>query len=153
MSHLNDNNLLLEQQHRFRYKKSCQTQLFELVSDLHDSLHALHYVDAIFVDLSKAFDRVPHRRFNKIRKLQLDDNTTFWIEEFVRSRFQHVKIRDHISSCTSVISGVPQGSVLGLLLFLIYINDIANNITSSIRLFADDCVIYRQKKKNVTVSP
>lgn len=51
MSHLNDNNLLLEQQHGFRYKKSCQTQLFELVSDLHDSLHALHYVDAIFVDL------------------------------------------------------------------------------------------------------
>lgn len=63
MAHLNANNLLLENQHGFRYKRSCQTQLFELVTDLHKSIHMSHYTDAIFIDFSKAFDRVPHNRF------------------------------------------------------------------------------------------
>lgn len=145
MCHLNANNWLFENQHGFRYKRSCQTQLFELTTDLHDSLHKSLHTDAIFIDLSKAFDRVPHKRLiRKINRLKLDEKTSQWINEFLCGRTQSVRINDNLSDSCSVISGVPQGSVLGPLLFLIYINDIANNISSTIRLFADDCVIYRQ---------
>lgn len=145
MNHLNLNKLLLNSQHGFRKDLSCQTQLFELVTDLHSSLNVSRPVDAIFVDFSKAFDRVPHKRlFLKIRQLQLDQNTTRWIEEFLTNRFQTVKLNNHISNQTRVSSGVPQGSVLGPLLFLIYINDIACSLKSPIRLFADDCVVYRE---------
>lgn len=145
MSHIYINKLFFENQHGFRYKKSCQTQLFELVSDLHSSMHALQYTDAIFIDFAKAFDRVPHKRLlSKIRKLQLNDQITTWIENFLSNRYQRVIINEFSSSTTRVLSGVPQGSVLGPLLFLVYINDIAANIGSTIRLFADDCVVYRQ---------
>lgn len=80
----------------------------------------------------------------KIRNLGLNERTTDWIEEFLNSRCQSVKLKDYVSKPTRVTSGVPQGSVLGPLLFLVYINDIASNISSSIRLFADDCVIYKK---------
>lgn len=137
MTHLNLNNLL-ESQHGFRRNRSCQTQLFELITDLHTSLHS-SYIDAIFIDMSKAFDRVPHKRLMlKIRNLQLDLNTTRWIEAFLNNRTQSVKINNFLSKSMRVKSRVPKGSVLGPLLFLIYINDIAN-IDSHIRLFADDC--------------
>lgn len=145
MRHLNTNKVLFENQHGFRYKRSCQTQLFELSTDLHDSLHKSVYTDAVFIDFSKAFDRVPHiRLIQKINCLKLDIKTTRWIQEFLSGRSQKVNINNNLSSSCVVRSGVPQGSVLGPLLFLIYINDIANNITSTIRLFADDCIIYRQ---------
>lgn len=145
MIYLNDNNLLHINQHGFRKNLSCQSQLFELVTDLHQSLHSSLYVDAILVDFSKAFDRVPHNRLIlKLRNLQLDHKTTKWIEQFLTNRKQFVKIQNHISTSERVISGVPQGSVLGPLLFLIYINDISTDINASIRLFADDCIIYKE---------
>lgn len=145
MAHLNLNNLLLNNQHGFRQNFSCQSQLFELITDLHSALNSSRRVDAIFIDFSKAFDKVPYKRLElKIRNLKLDNNTTQWILEFLSNRFQSVKLKSYISNPTSVLSGVPQGSVLGPLLFLIYINDIACNISSQIRLFADDCVIYKE---------
>lgn len=145
MSHLNLNNLLFENQHGFRHKRSCQTQLFELVTDLHEALHTKYYMDAIFIDLSKAFDRVPHNRLLlKLNALELDPSVTSWIQNFLTGRSQSVIINNCSSKSSSVKSGVPQGSVLGPLLFLVYINDIAATISSSIRLFADDCVLYRR---------
>ena len=110
----------------------------------HFYIHNQLYIDAIFIDFSKAFDRVPHNRLKlKIRNLRLDYNSTRWIEEFLTNRFQVISLQNCFSNRADVISGVPQGSVLGPLLFLIYINDIATNLTSQIRLFADDCVVYK----------
>lgn len=138
MNHLNLNKLLLNNQHGFRKDLSCQTQLFELVTHLHSALNLSRPVDSIFIDFSKAFDRVPHKRLLlKIRHLQLDQNTTRWIEEFLTNRFQTVKLNNDISNQTRVSSGVP-------LLFMIYINDIACSLKSAIRLFADDRVVYRE---------
>lgn len=89
MAHLNKNNLLFENQHGFRSERSCQTQLFELLNDLHRSFHSSRYVDAIFIDYSKAFERVPHKRLQlKLSALQLDSRTTEWIEGFLTNRFQ-----------------------------------------------------------------
>lgn len=137
--------MLIDNQHGFRHNQSCDTQLFELVTDLNDSLNNSRYTDAIFIDFSKAFDRVQHKRLMaKICNLQLDDKTTHWISGFPTKRVQSVKLKNIISSPRPVKSGVPQGSVLGPLLFLVYINDIGSNINSSLRLFADDCVIYKE---------
>lgn len=154
ISHLNSNNLLIDNQHGFRTNRSCDTQLFELLTDLHDSMNNSRYTDAIFIDFSKAFDRVQHKRLMvKIRNLHLDDKTTQWIKSFLTNRVQSVKLNNVISSPSPVKSGVPQGSVLGPLLFLVYINDIGSNINSSLRLFADDVVIYKpiSKPNDITV--
>lgn len=104
-------------------------------------------VNCVYLDFSKAFDKVPHNLLlTKLKALNIDANILIWIEYFLSNRSQYVFANDHCSSSISVTSGVPQGSVLGPLLFLVYINDLPNSITSSIKLFADDCVIYREVK-------
>ena len=102
-------------------------------------------MDAIIVDFSKAFDLVPHGRLLvKIADSGVDNRVVVWIREFLIGRTQRVRVGGELSEEVRVTSGVPQGSVLGPLLFLAYVNDIGRNIESNIRLFADDCVIYRE---------
>lgn len=109
MAYFNKNNLLFENQHGFRSEQSCQTQLFELVNDLHRSLHSSLYVDALFIDYSIAFDHVFHKRLLlKVSTLQLDSRTTEWIKEFLTNRFQSVKFNNLVSNCMPVKFGVPQ---------------------------------------------
>ena len=96
------------------------------------------------LDFSKALDKVPHRRLSK--KLQyygIQRTTQRWINNFMNDHTQQVVVDNETSSTTPVTSGVPQGTVLEPTLFLIFIKNLEDNITSSIRLFADDCVIYR----------
>lgn len=101
--------------------------------------------DSIFLDFSKAFDRVAHcRLFSKLSSLGLDSASLSWILNFLSFRQQFTEINNCASFLVDVPSGVPQGSVLGPLLFLIYINDLPNNVSLSIRLFADDCIVYRK---------
>ena len=103
-------------------------------------------VDIIILDFSKAFDTVPHRRLlQKLEVYGIHGSLLKWIESFLVSRTQNVLIEGHRSHEDSVDSGVPQGTVLGPLLFLCYINDLPSVIhpTTSMRLFADDCLLYR----------
>ena len=95
----------------------------------------------IIMDFSKAFDTVPHNRL-----LNKYNNTHTWISNFLKCRKQRVVVGGEHSTWTNVVSIVPQGTVLGPLLFLIYINDLSDNIHSTVRLFADDCVLYREIK-------
>jgi hypothetical protein len=81
---------------------------------------------------------------HKLEHYGIHGNNKNWIKSFLNNRTQAVALENTISDNVDVASGVPQGSVLGPVLFLIYINDITYNITSNIRLFADDCTIYRQ---------
>ena len=101
----------------------------------------------IILDFSKAFDIVPHNRLLKKLTYGIRSKTYTWISNFLENRKQRVVIGGEHSTWTQVMSGVAQGTVLGPLLFLTYINDLPNNIHSSIRLFADDCVLYREIKK------
>lgn len=101
--------------------------------------------DAIFVDFSKAFDRFPHQRLlQKILTFNIHQSFGNWIRKFLSLRTQSVWVSNVFSLKISVNSRVPQGSVLGPLLFCIYVNGLPNSICSKIRLFADDCVIYRR---------
>jgi len=102
-------------------------------------------INAIVIDFSKAFDLVPHDRLLiKIATSGLDSRIVAWVREFLRGRTQRVKVGGQLSEEVRVTSGVPQGSILGPLLFLPYVNDIWRYIESTIRLFADDCVIYKK---------
>ena len=101
-------------------------------------------VDLIFLDFCKAFDKVPHRwLLNKLKHYGIIGNSVKWIEQWLTKRNQQVTLENHVSNKLPVKSGVPQGTVLGPLMFLLYINDIDENISSTVRLFADDCVMYR----------
>ena len=143
------NDWLYEGQHRFRPGYSCESQVITVCQDIADSLDNGDRIDAIIVDFSKAFDLVPHGRLlTKIANSGVDPRVVVWIREFLSGRTQRVRVEGQLSEEVRVTSGVPQGSVLGPLLFLAYINDIGRNIESTIRLFADDCVIYRKILNN-----
>ena len=102
-------------------------------------------VDALYFDFWKAFDTVPHRRLlGKLEAYGITGKILHWIEAFLTGRTQVVKVNGVSSKPASVISGIPQGSVLGPLLFVIFINDLLDNIESSGLLFADDAKLYRK---------
>ena len=101
-------------------------------------------LDVILLDFSKAFDKVPHRcLLLKLHHYGIRGTTQQWIAHFLQGRDQKVILNGQSSNSAPVHSGVPQGTVLGPILFLVYINDLPNCVQSHCRLFADDCIIYR----------
>ena len=95
------------------------------------------------MDFSEAFDKVPHcRLLKKLDYYGVRGNTLRWIDSFLAERTQEVVVEGQHSGIGRVISGVPQGSVLGPTLFLIYINDLGDGIKANVRLFADDTILY-----------
>ena len=125
--------------------RSCETQLAGLVDELAKSLDNKGQTDLIILDFSKAFDKVPHKKLlYKLNQVGIDGNILKWIETFLTTRHQRVLLEGEMSADLSVTSGVPQGTVMGPLLFLLYINDMPNVVRSNVRLFADDAIIYRE---------
>jgi hypothetical protein len=117
-----------------------------------DSLDEVVSIEVIIIDFSKAFNLVPHDRLLvKLAASGVDSRIVVWVRELLVGRTQRVRVEGQLSKEVRVTSGVPQGSVLGPLLFLVYVNDIWMNIDSTIRLFADDCIIYRKIVNNTDV--
>jgi len=142
-SHLNTNQILCDNQHGFRQRRSCETQLLLTINDLAKNLDNNLQTDVIFLDFSKAFDRVDHSYLiHKLHHYGIRGNLLTWLENFLTHRTQRVVIDGHSSSTSNVTSGVPQGSVLAPLLFLCFINDLPDGIRSRIKLYADDVLLY-----------
>ena len=139
------NQLLCDNQHGFRAGRSCLTQLLSHVDDIVQGLTKNADTDAIYLDFAKAFDKVDHKLLlKKLRRLGFHEKLVQWIESFLTGREQRV-VLDGVSSVAAIVlSGVPQGTVLGPLLFILFINDMKLCVTGSIiRFFADDTRILR----------
>ena len=140
--HLQRNNLISQEQHGFTQGRSCTTQLLDTLDIWTETLDKGAGIDAIYMDYMKAFDSVPHRRLvGKIEALGIKGNVLRWIQDFLSHRSQRVCINGAKSEKGEVTSGIPQGSVIGPVLFLIYINDLPQHVQSHVKLFADDIKI------------
>lgn len=136
---LDDLNLFAIEQHGFRKAMSCTTNLLLAREHWATSVDAGHSLDVVFVDFSKAFDKVPHKRLlSKLSAYGLDGKILKWIENFLIGRTLQVCVNGTLSTAIVPSSGVPQGSVLGPLLFTLYINDLPATLNSKCLLFADD---------------
>ena len=144
LSHLEKHGILTDYQHGFRKRRSTETQLILTIQDLAKDLDEGKQIDAILLDFSKAFDKVSHRKLlAKLRHYGIDGPILAWVSDFLTDRTQTVVLNGRESDKAEVVSGVPQGTVLGPLLFLAYINDLPDGLGATPRLFADDCILYR----------
>ena len=143
MQHLVDAQLLSQCQHGFRPRRSCATQLLEVLDEWSRAMENHQAVDVLYLDFQKAFDSVPHQRLlHKLSCYGIRGKLLKWIEAFLTARRQYVVLNGQSSDWTEVSSGVPQGSVLGPLLFLVYVNDMPEVVHSSMQMFADDTKLY-----------
>ena len=148
LAHLEDHKILTDLQHGFRSGRSCETQLvttFQDLAQMHNKKGS--QIDIAVLDFSKAFATVPHDGIlSKLKHYGIDEKIWLWIYNFLRNRKQSVVVDGKQSSLIDVVSGVTQGTVLGPLLFLLHINVLPSVVSSKVRLFADDCLIYRNIK-------
>jgi hypothetical protein len=139
VNYLEKNKIIGNSQHGFRHKKSCLTNLLEFTEKVAEKLDSGEPVDVIYLDFQKAFDKVPHERLlSKLKAIGINGKLLRWIRQWLTGRKQRVVINGVMSDWQEVLSGIPQGSILGPLLFIIFINDIDQGITSKILKFADD---------------
>ena len=152
MTHLLNHNLLSNKQFGFLKGRSTQLQLLTFLDYVATSLEADPdggAVDTIYLDYQKAFDTVPLRRLlHKLRAYGINGKLLAWMESFLVGRTQQVSVNGTTSESRAVLSGVPQGSVLGPILFVLYINDIMDQLETNMLLFADDSKLYNHVSIN-----
>ena len=140
-----EENLLNPNQSGFRPSDSCINQLLAITHEIFEAFDCNPSLEvrAVFLDISKAFDKVWHEGLlYKLKSMGISGELYNLLENYLSGRFQRVILNGQTSSWRPVLAGVPQGSILGPLLFLIYINDLPNELKSNAKLFADDTSIY-----------
>ena len=138
---------MITDQYGFTKSRSCLTNVLEALEDWTKVLDSGYGIDIIYLDYQKAFNTDPHTRlFKKLKWYGFDGTFLLWIEEILTDRKMRVSVNGVYSDWAKVISCMPQGSVLGPLLFLLYVNDIPASVSCKIKLFADDTKIWNTIK-------
>ena len=143
MLHVNSFDILVDAQHGFSPGRSCEAQLINTVEHLARSVNARKQTDFLILDFSRAFDKAAHKLLLvKLEYYGIRDLVLAWIKAWLIGRTQQVVLKGEYSEKSCVRSGVPQGTELGPLCFLLFVNDIRNDSTSNIKLLADDTLLY-----------
>ena len=146
------NNLITPNQCGFKTGDSCINQLISITHKIYKSFDDGYEVGGVFLDISKSFDKVWYQGFhNKLRQNGISGELLNTLTDFLHNRTQRVILNGQYFIWTKVEAGVPQGSILGPLLFLIYINYLPDNLASNPKLFADDTSLF-SVVKNVDAS-
>ena len=144
MNHLNSHNLLSDCQYGFRQNRGCILQLLKVVDEWSKYIDMNKQIDCIYLDFQKAFDTVPHKRLlKKLESFGITGTLLKWIQDFLSNRQQRVVLSGTFSNWKPVLSGILQGSVLGPVLFIIFINDLSDVVKCICKLFADDTKLYK----------
>ena len=152
-AYLEENQLLSQDQFGFRQGRTVDDQLLVVYNDVTCWMESGYSVDIVLFDFSKAFDVVSHSiLIDKLRLIGVGGPLLGWIHDFLIGRTMSVAVSGVSSSCRHVLSGVPQGSVLGPLLFLIFINHLPSFVKSNCKFFADDMKIYMKLRHENTAS-
>jgi len=147
---LDSRNLIAKEQHGFLSKKSTVTQMLLCMNEWTKLIDKNQLVDALYLDLAKAFDSVSHPKLlTLLSKLNINGNIHNWVRAFLSDRKQRTRVNGSFSQIKPVTSGIPQGSVAGPLFFRIFINDLPNVLQDSkVYMFADDCKLYFSYNRN-----
>ena len=137
------NDLISQNQSGFKPGDSCINQLLAITHEIYKSFDACLDVRAVFLDISKAFDKVWHQGLlYKLKQNGISGNLLETLTDFLKDRKQRVVLNGQNSSWANVEARFPQGSILGLLLFLIYINHLPDNLSTNVKLFADNTSLF-----------
>lgn len=145
LAYLLEHGLINKQQHGFISKRSTCSQLLECINDWSISLSNKQSIDVAYIDFRRAFDSVVHSKlYIKLKSMGINGNLLNWISDFLSNRSQAVRVANSTSTFRVVRSGVPQGSVLGPILFLVFVNDVVDLFGSglNLKLYADDVKLY-----------
>ena len=138
-----ENKLISSNQSGFKPGDSCINQLLSITHEIYESFDVGLEVRSVFLDISKAFDKVWHDGIiYKLTQNGISRNLLKLLEDFLKERKQRVVLNGQVSTWKNINAGVPQGSILGPLLFLIYINDLTEGLTTNVKLFADDTSLF-----------